>query len=328
MTKWIPMLSGLLIAQLALAVAVHLSGEDHGAFQANENLIAIDKANVDALRIEDGKNSVVLKKNDGQWLLPQSGDFPANDGNVERLLDKLTTLKKGWPVATTSGAARRFKVSEDEFERKLTLMSKEQIVAELYVGTSPGFRKVHLRPAGEDAVFSVAFNSWEANAEADDWIDKGILILDESHIVSVEMPDFVLKREEGALKLAGLADGEETNEEEARAFIARLAGLRIQSLLGSDASLESLEFEDGPDVQVELERQSGEPLTYQFFKPEEESYYVLKRSDLDRYFTVAEFTVDPIKETTREKLVRAEEESTSEAAAAGNNVEAPTKEAE
>ncbi len=49
---------------------------------------------------------------------------------------------------------------------------------------------------------------------------------------------------------------------------------------------------------------SGEVLGYRFSKPEDAAYYVLKRSDLDYYFKVAEYMVDPVRETTREKLVQ------------------------
>ena len=38
---------------------------------------------------------------------------------------------------------------------------------------------------------------------------------------------------------------------------------------------------------------------------------MLKRSDLDHYFKVAEYTVNPVKETTREKLVQLRTEEAS-----------------
>jgi hypothetical protein len=52
-------------------------------------------------------------------------------------------------------------------------------------------------------------------------------------------------------------------------------------------------------------------LGYRFSKPEDASYYVLKRSDLDHYFKVAEYMVDPVRETTRGNLVQPRTEETS-----------------
>ena len=115
-------LSGVLAAQLLLAGVLDLTGKEYGAFQAEEKLLSFDKQAVSGLRIEDGTDSVVLQKQEGQWLLPESGDFPASQRDVGNLLDNLAALQKGWPVASTHAAARRFSVDEDQFERRLTLV--------------------------------------------------------------------------------------------------------------------------------------------------------------------------------------------------------------
>ena len=67
-------------------------------------------------------------------------------------------------------------------------------------------------------------------------------------------------------------------------------------------------------------READDILSYRFSRPEEASYYVLKRSDLDHYFKVAEFAVDPIKETARDKLVRVRTEKSSETQATQSDV--------
>ena len=54
-----------------------------------------------------------------------------------------------------------------------------------------------------------------------------------------------------------------------------------------------------------MTRKGGEVLSYRFSKPEDASYYVLKRPDLDHYFKVAEYTANPVKETARENRVQA-----------------------
>jgi len=302
MKQWISVLSVLLALQLGLALAVNLRGEKYGVFQAEEPLLAFQKDAVDRIRIEDGKQGVLLEKKDAHWELPDLKGFPASNDPVEALLTKLSGLKKGWPVATTAAAAEHFKVDDKDFERRITLSSKGSQVAQLYVGTSPGFRKVHVRPAGEDAVLAVPFNTWEASAKADDWLDKDILRLSEADIQKVELPDLVLQRDRDAFKLADLAPGEETYTQTARSLIGQLANLRIQSLLGSEDKPEY--HQDSPTLEVTVTEKDGTQLTYRFSKPEEGAYYVLKRSDLDRWLKVAEYTVKKLKETTRDKLVR------------------------
>lgn len=323
MKKWISILSGLLVAQLVLAVVINLSGEDYGAFQAQEQLFAFDEKAVDRLRIEEGSESVVLAKQDGKWLLPDHGNFPASSDSVEHLLEKLSAMKKGWPVATTSAAVQRFKVGEEQFERRLTLLSDDEPIAQLYIGTSPGFRKVHVRPENEDKVFAVEFDSWDASAKADDWIDKGILKLKEDDIERVEMPGFVLQRQDGKLEVADLEEQQQTDATQTGTLVRKLADLNIQSLLGTEVKPEYRQ--DEPELEFTVTRKGGEVLRYRISKPKEESYYVLKRSDLDQYFKVAEFTVNPIKETVRDKLVKAKAEEPSGGASGEEQAETAAK---
>jgi len=300
--SWISILSGALIAQLVLAVVLNLTGEQYGTFQAEEKLLSFNRQAVNGLRIEDGAGSIVLKKQEGKWLLPESGDFPASQANVKRLLDKLAALEKGWPVAKTRGAARRFAVDEEQFERKLTLFADDDAQATLYVGSSPGIRKVYVRPKDEDEVFAVAFSTWEADAQADDWIDKDILKLDQSMVERIEMPGIILQRQDGELQVVDLDQKEQTNGEASRGLLGRLSSLSIQSLLSTEAKPEYRQ--DEPVLEIRMTLEGDEVLSYRFSKPKDAVYYVLKRSDLDYYFKVAEYMVDPVRETTREKLVQ------------------------
>ncbi len=64
-------------------------------------------------------------------------------------------------------------------------------------------------------------------------------------------------------------------------------------------------------LMIRVTRKGGDVLSYSFSKPEEGSYYVLKRSDQDHYFKVAEYAVDPIKDATREELVQVKIEEAS-----------------
>lgn len=303
MKKWITILSGVLAVQAVLAVALNLRGEDYGTFKPQEKLLAFDAAKVDEVRMTDGDHSLDLRKQDGQWQLPGSSGFPADQASVARLLDELGAMRKGWPVATTTGALKRFKVDDKDFERKVTLLSDDKPQAILYVGTSPGFRKVNARPAGDSAVYSVAFNAYEVNPEANDWLDKSILKLDAKDIARVEMPGFTLQRDGESLRVENLDPKEQTNEQAAGALLESLATLRIDGLLGTEPEPDY--HLDKPDLEVKVTRKDGDVLDYRFSKPAKASYYVLKRSDLGDYFKVTEFSVKPIRDDARDKLVQA-----------------------
>jgi len=93
------------------------------------------------------------------------------------------------------------------------------------------------------------------------------------------------------------------NSPQTSSLLGKLTGLRIQFLLSTEAKPEFRQ--DEPALEVKMTRKGGEVLSYRFSKPADPSYYALKRSDWDHYFKVAEYSVTPVKEITREKLVQA-----------------------
>lgn len=310
MKKWIVLLCGLLVLQLLVAVIVHLTGEEYGAYEADEKLLDFEINAVDRIKIEAGSNSAVLSKQSENWVLPNHDNFPADQKNVTQLLDKLAAMKKGWPVATTSSASRRFKVAEDEYERKLTLLTNNEVLAQLYIGNSPGFRKVHVRNADDDEVFSVAFNTWEASADSDDWINKSLLTFSAEDLLRIEMSNFVLQRVDGELQLADLTDEEEIDKQAAQTLVNSLSNLQIESVQNNENKIDNLP--DEADFIVKMLLKPDEKFIYRFFKLNEEPYYLLKRSDSDRYFEIAEFHVNAIKALTRDKLLQVDDTKASD----------------
>ncbi|MEE8055911.1 MAG: hypothetical protein V3T38_07690 [Gammaproteobacteria bacterium] len=82
------------------------------------------------------------------------------------------------------------------------------------------------------------------------------------------------------------------NSPQTRSLPGKLTGLRIQSLLSTEAKPEFRQ--DEPALEVKMTRKGGEVLSYRFSKPADPSYYALKRSDRDHYFKVAEYSVTPV----------------------------------
>ena len=228
--------------------------------------------------------------------------FPADESSVERLLEKIEGLERGWPVAATSGAAKRFKVADEEFERKLTLSKGDDDIASLFVGSSPGLGKVHARLLGEDEIYAVELNAYEMETDREDWIDKSVLSLKAEDIAGIELPNMTLVREENGMVPDDLAEDEEAVREEVDRVVDRVADLKIRSVLGKERQPEYLQEE--PELKYTVKLVSGESREFVLSKPKDESYYVLKSSVRDEFLSVDTWTVDRIKEVAREKLVR------------------------
>ncbi|HEU18505.1 MAG TPA: DUF4340 domain-containing protein [Deltaproteobacteria bacterium] len=305
MKRWIISLGIFLAFQLAVAAGTALVTTDYGTFIPTEKILDADFEMMDGILIQrnDSENRVVLKKQEGGWIVASMDAFPADCEKVGGFFERLAEMKKGWPVATTKGAAERFKVAETDYERKITLSSNGKTIDELFIGTSPTYRKVHMRRAGDDAVYAVDFNVYEAGTKPEDWIDKGVLKHEVSKIARIQLPGFALSRRDGNLIVEGLNEKEEeTIAEEADRLARRIADLRIRDVHGPDAQVHV--NGDDSHFAYTVTLSSGDTETYVFSKPKDEHYYVLKPSHRKEYFKVDQWVIDGIKEIDRSKLLR------------------------
>lgn len=321
MQKIIGMLAVLLAAQLVLAVGMSYTGPNLTAQRPDTPLLDLGERTVDRLTIEGSDDQqLVLARRGEDWVLPETGDFPADSKKVDHLLERLKGLKRGLPVATSEPAMKRFKVSEDAFERRVMLAQGDETLATLYFGTSPGMRRVHARTDADDAVYAAEFGLYDAPVKPEDWENKSVLQIPRGEIETLSLSAFTLSRlpgtgsgaasEEGDKQqgdqatwtVDALAEGETVNQANAEALAERLAGLNIGAVLGLEAKPEyGLE---APALVLSLRRQGGEAIEYRLGKRDTENDYVLKVSSRPEYFRLPGYTGDAlVKAAGREQLV-------------------------
>jgi hypothetical protein len=195
MGKTLGLLAALLLAQLALAAFLFIRGSGFGAVQPDAPLITFDPAAVDRVTIQDGTGAQVeLVKGDGQWRLPGHFDFPASIAKVDALLKDLQGLRTRLPVSTSPEAFARFKVAADQFERRIDLRQGDQDLAVLYLGDSPGFKRLFARGGQGEAVFEVAYAAHQASAKSNDWTDKGLFALTSDQILGLSLNGIALTK--------------------------------------------------------------------------------------------------------------------------------------
>ena len=307
MKRWSILLGICLAIQVALAVGVNLARTDYSAFKPMKTILSFDVKMVNSIYIQGDNKRVELTKQEGRWCVSPLNNFQADQNKIEDFLGKLAELKKGWPVATTTTAARRFKVAKNDYERKITLSKDGKNVDTLFIGTSPGFRKVHARQKDEKSIYAVKFNDYEASAKPEDWIDKGVLRHQVSEISRVQLPDFSLTHQDGNLSVDDIDENtEETVTEESERLLCKIADLRIRTVLGDK---EKSEYnQDNPLFRYTLVLSCGDLEEYVFSKPKGADDYVLKPSHWKEYFEVDGWVVNDIKEIGRSKLVRKKED--------------------
>ncbi|MEA3275376.1 MAG: DUF4340 domain-containing protein [Pseudomonadota bacterium] len=309
-TDWRALLSphivaliGLLAAQLLLALVLGFGGRDFGAASPDAPLLAFDEEQVTRVRIETpDKDPLLVEKIDGQWSIPALGDFPAAELKVTDLLGKLAELKKRLPVATSQTARKRFLVADDLHERRLTLEDGDRALATLYLGDSPGFRRLFVRAEGEQAVYEADMALFDASENPDDWSDKTVLHLAEEDLRRVELPDATLERVEGTWRLADLAEGEALDEESVDDAIRRLAQVNFLAVREEQNVPEP--EKGAPAVRYEITTATGETLEYQISGLEDSENYVLRTSARPHLFELSKYTVEGLTEIERSALIQ------------------------
>ncbi|MGD9209851.1 MAG: DUF4340 domain-containing protein, partial [Desulfobacteraceae bacterium] len=215
-----------------------------------------------------------------------------------------------WPVATTISAAKRFKVSPDEFEHKIVLASAGKEIGTLYTGSSPTFSKVHVRNQEEDSVYAVKLSGHSLDATYRKWIDTNIFNQKDGDIEQVQLPKFTLLRKDEQLIVKGLDSKTEKMDDTAvQRLMQRISGLSFITVLGKENKPEY--NQDKPKLTYTVKLSSGKSQTYVFSKADDKQDrdYVLKASHRDEYFKVGNWVVDDIMRYERSNLVKEKKNS-------------------
>ena len=297
MNKKVTWLSGLLALQLLLAVGIFY-GENttNGEVQVHP-LLAFDKAGVNKVIINGGKEELDLQKRDGQWILPTLDNLPVDSAKLQKLLDSLAALKTNWPVATTSGSHERFKVAKDDFQRKVQLLAGDKVVGQLLVGTSPGFKKSNVRVPGDDAVYALAINSYDLPTRSTDWLDK--TLLSAKDLDSIKGPDYQLQKTTGKWQLADSGqdnantDGNTLDQKKAQQLSDAFAKLRVL-----DIARDNPDFSTADTVTIDVK--GAQSREYQLLKHDDK--YYIRRGDIKPAFMLSQYDYDRLAGVKRGSL--------------------------
>ena len=302
MDRTIKILAGVLTLQVIGAVGLMFSSDAFDRAAESPRFIDVDASLIDEIVVSaPDKDSMILRRVDESWTLPEHKNLPVDEDKRSKAMERLVNSKAAWPVATSTSAAERFEVTQDNHQRRVVLRSEDSDLIEFYLGTSPGFRQVHARRAGDDDIFAIDFNNYELPTGADDWLDKALL-QPAGEITAIETREFKLTRQDDGWNLEALPQDAETDATEADSLASTLKSLRVTGAATADA-LTAVKGEV-PTFSYAVETDSGS-YSYAFYEGEDD--YLVKGSSHETYFRIAKYTGDQLK-IDREKLLKDSEE--------------------
>lgn len=324
-SRGIQVLSGVLVLQLALAGGLLWRSGSDGDFATTEQWVAFDPASVEEIQIGDGEDSVLLTRADGQWRMDDEHQSQAATDKVDELLSSLSELKSGLPVASTPGSHAQLEVDEDEFQRRLTIKTADATVADLFLGTSPGFRKSHARSVDQDEVYAVRLNTFDVPADKDDWLDRNLLQFGDISSIESDGMKLALGDDQWSIvEPKAQSVSHEVDTTQMDSVISQLQSLRVlgfaEPLQADDLPLAdaSEESADGESTETEpllvhevIVVQDEEPITLSISKKGSEA--TIERSDVPGVYGLSvasfdAFTPESLKQLIVEKTAEATED--------------------
>ncbi len=293
MNRFSNILTLVLGLQLLLVAALFWPSTDDGDNLANQALLQLASPEaINRIAIGDNENAVILSQQGDRWILPEYHSLPIDSARLSRLIQDLPALSRGWPVASSASATRRFQVANDSFQREVEYFIGEDSQGRIYLGTSPGFRKVHARSGKDDVVYAVEFNTFDVPAQAAEWLDKTLLQV--SDIQFIDGLDYLLSLE--GENWAG-ENGTVPEQAEVDKLVNALSSLRVTA--AADIATASIleEMQAPPTLTVTT---GDEIYEYRLFEIDEDRY--IQRADIPVYFTLSAFDYDRLNDVNAASL--------------------------
>jgi len=321
MGRLVQLLVLLLVLQIALIAGLNVTRTDLSTVADRSLLISAAIEEVDLLTIEgpDG-GTVSLRKHGATWIVPEDGDFPADQEKVEAFISRVSELERGMPVGTTPAALSRFRVTESNFERRITLGSKDDVLTVFFLGTSPRARMTYARSRDDTSVYEVQLAAYDAPTGSEDWQDEMAVEVPYPDIVTLEIPGMIklirsrrpdADQDTGNSTQLGdkvwdsqdLDPDEKIHQQSADALARKISALRIIDVLGR-------EVRPGfglnpPELTVMVETTSHNKVTYEIGPIKGEKDYVFKASTRPEYFRLPDYLAKSLlKAAHRDSIVR------------------------
>ena len=304
----------VLAVQLLALVWVFWPSALPGAEDAEKPLLTLAGGQVDRLLISAADSKLEMRRDKDAWRMPDYHNLLVQDSLVERLLAELPGMSRGFPIAGSSGAKQRFEVAEDNFQRRVQYFAGAEQLAQLFLGTSPGFRQIRVRPGQEELVYSIEFNSYDVPVNSTHWLDKTLLQVEEPSAISGV--DYRIRRSED--QWLG-EDGTAVSGETAMKSLSNgLASLRVTGAADAETTAILEEMAAPPVLSVS----AGDTAYYYRLYEIEDAYYI-RRSDIPVFFALSKFDYDRLNDSNASTLFPPPEEAAAEPESANAEASEP-----
>lgn len=293
---WQRHLTILLVLQVLLMIGVFAYQQNSRLQVDSQPLLGIKTTDIDRVVIQEANNKVTLQKNGGEWQLPEQLQLPVDKQKLDDILQKLDSTKLTWPVTNTASSHERFEVTGTKFQRRVELFQGDTKKADLWLGSTPGFKKIHVRREGEDQVYAVELTAFEFATTSKDWLQKDLLAVKDVSLIKAADYEIQKTGDSWAFVAANQgASAETVNAAKATELANAFNGLQVQEVI--------TQVPQGETKKAMVKSVTDE-FEYEFIKAE--NNYFVKRNDRDIYFKLSQYEFERIANVNRSSFLASE----------------------
>ena len=301
-------LAAVLVIQIALSAFVFWPRS--AATGGGELLFPeLEAGDVVALTVTDGQGtSTALRQVDGEWVVPDADDYPADAEKIAPVLEKIVALDTGRLVTRTDASHKRLQVAAEDFSRRIDFETADGSGYTVYLGSSPSYGTSHFRLDGQDETYLTGeLSAFDANATVTSWVDAVYFGIDQGELKQVTLENgngsFTFTQDdEGNWTWTGLEAGEELAVGNVRTVVNRASSITLLKLLGKEE--DAAYGLDDPLATVTLETDGQTVTLLVGAEDPDDNSYVVKVSESPYYVRVNDYTVRPLVEDTRDDFVQ------------------------
>jgi hypothetical protein len=306
MSRIVQILSLFFCIQILAVFWVYNKKDSVAKYVKKDYLLSLKPDSIDKISlVDDEKNSVNLVKNNNSWIAPEKENFLIVKSKVDQFIKQILALKRSRYVGKTQISAKQFAVTEEKFERKIEFFSKNQKIARIYFGTSPSFRKVHVKLEEEDLTYTVSYNINDVDTKIVSWLDQEIVKMDKDKVKKIHFHGKELTLVQNNKKFVVSSElVENSNEDKISSIVEDVSNIGFDDVLekgykyGKEVLKYSLDFIDNKSK------------TFTFYSDIKDSEkedsksknYIYKISGLDYLFTIKHDKIESLLVLKKEDL--------------------------
>jgi len=227
----------LVVLGLVTFLVLQRHGEISSSGSMGQKLVTYDSSAVDRLDITTSRQTVVLAREGGKWMMKEPLSYPADEAFVNAAIGKGASLELKDLVSSNPQKQNLFQV--DSTGTFIRVYERGTEKTAFWIGkTGPSYTETYVRRNGlNDVYLADGMFGYMFTKQPKDWRDKTIFKADPSTVSSVRFrygdTTFALTRPDSIW----LADQDSTVESAVKGFLGTLANLQTDNFIDSAVTL-------------------------------------------------------------------------------------------